>query len=244
MNALESSKSNKQTIPVKEYMDTPKTLEALADAFELLSIAFSFPTIELAEALCAGTFQSDLDNCLNELGISKKVNLKEAKEPQVLLQDLRKEYSRLYLQPGKFILIYPYESAFLYKLRGKEGFPSLIANPTTIDVERFMKTANALPENARTEPADSIFTELRFLSYLYTQVLSITLSDLDDKEKLALQWLTQANSFFQKHINNWVPAFLSATEKSTNDLFYSALSNTSSCILEKLRHRNHVTEDA
>lgn len=218
---------------------------ACADMAELFSAAFSFPSLELTQALCSGAFTHDLLACLSELDASED-QLQRAEvlsrefcvqnsqnDATSLLDKLKKEYSRLYLAPGKLVVIYPYESAFCFVERGGEGFPTLFVNPITIDVEAYLRRADALPDDYRKEPVDAIFRELDFLRLLYTHIAASlnevasegteTSDDVKTRDNAVL-WIEQLRSFRTTHINNWVPRFLERTREETHHEIYSHLS--------------------
>lgn len=198
----------------------------LADVFELLSAAFSFPTPELAEAICSGAFQSDISECLQELGICNEVpslDLTDAHTPANLLAEMRKEYSRLFLSPGKLAIIYPYESAFKFVEKGTDEMPTLFITPTTVDVERFWKRAGDLPEDARKEPLDRIDKEFGFLCIAYTnELLALNETRAED----ARLWAELARDFREKHIDSWVFAFMEQTAQKTRLKIYEGLAQT------------------
>ena len=148
---------------------------ALADLCELLSVAFRFPTAELACALADGGFADDARNCLVEAGFGTD----EAERACALLDgfagadardlfaELRKGYSLLFLAPGADVPVWPYEAAFRHVAEHKQGAPMLFRAPITLNVEHMMAEAGVRPTDARKEPADSVADEFAFLSYLY-----------------------------------------------------------------------------
>lgn len=210
---------------------SPVKLEALADGFELLSLAFSFPTLELSEALTSGSFQADLACCLDELEISTPTRIECAGDSQDLYASMRREYSRLYHSPGKLAVLYLYESAFLFSERRGEGFPVLISNPITINVERHMAAAGALPKTARREPVDSVFEECAFMSHLFTQALSNTFLDTEEGTCNARQWIHAAHEFYCQHIETWLPMFMDRTIELSRSVVYRQLAESGKAIL-------------
>jgi TorA maturation chaperone TorD len=217
-------------------------LEALADTFELLACAFSFPSLALAEALSTGSFKADLNACLRALDILAPAGIGCHENQQELYASMKREYSRLYLSPGRLAVIYPYESAFLFIERGGEGFPTLIANPTTAAVERAMRAVDLLPETARKEPADSIYAECDFMKQLYTGVYVNLLAAAEDPQSTeraecverAKQWLTLANEFRAQHINAWLPQFMEQTARHARIPVYRQLAEASQLVLTAL----------
>ncbi len=207
-----------------------KKVEASADICELLALSFSFPSLSLAEAIVSGSFQADAMSCLEELeqlegldALERGFDTLRAGDPQELYTHMKREYSRLFLSPGKLAVIYPYEGAFLYKKRGGKGAPTLFINPATIDVESYMKKAEALPENARVEPVDSVFCELDFLRLLYTRVLADLPADPESKNNQARCSLDLAEEFRAKHPDKWIYDFMQETKEHSRIEIYRLL---------------------
>jgi len=194
---------------------------ATADLFELLSLAFSFPTSALAEGIVSGTYWEDFKTCLSELNWSTSIDVPVfTTSSDALYQDMRKEYSRLYLSPGRLAVIYPYESAFLFAKTGRKGFPTLFVNPITLDVERQMREAGALPEDNRKEPVDSVGKECDFLRIIYT--LAVAAEHEGDCTQAAC-WIKQAETFRREHIDLWLPSFLEMTREKSRSSAYCML---------------------
>jgi TorA maturation chaperone TorD len=217
-------------------------LGALADICELLAISFSFPSSELTEAISSGNFQADLIACLEELGVSLDPELlsrmtqgeTSPQSAQGLHESMRKEYSRLYLSPGTLAIIYPYEGAFRYVAGGGKGSPTLFINPTALDVERYMRRADALPDNANTEPVDSIFSELDFLRLLYTTALINASSEISRGDELSRQWLEFAEEFRVQHIDTWLEQFMRETIRLSRIEVYRWLAETALAVFDTL----------
>lgn len=223
---------------------------ACADMAELFSAAFSFPSLELAQALCTGAFMCDLYACLSEVGVTKthvqkaeflSKKLHSPSDAASLLVELKKEYSRLFLAPGKLVVIYPYESAFRFVERGGEGFPALFVNPITTDVEAYLRRADALPDDYRKEPVDAIFRELDFLRLLYTHIaasLNEVANGNIEADGNARLWIEQLQSFKATHIDSWMPQFLERVKKETRHEVYAQLSDLALLSLENMSNIN------
>ena len=148
----------------------------LADLCELLAITFAFPADDgLAAALASGTYLSDATGCLADAGYPasqvqdacRKLETFVGRDVTELAQDLRRGHSLLFLSPGSQGPVWPYEGAFRFAATGTAEAPSLFRSPVTLQVEKAMGEAGLLPATARTEPVDSIWGELGFLSQLY-----------------------------------------------------------------------------
>ena len=203
---------------------------ATADMFELLSLAFSFPSSTLAEGIVSGAYWEDFKACLSELGRSSTVSVPAFEaSPDSMFDDMRKEYSRLFLSPGKLAVIYPYESAFLFAKTGRRGLPTLFVNPITQDVEKQMREAGALPEDYRKEPVDSVGKELGFLQILYT-LAAVAEHEHDAEQTAGL--IQRAELFRRDHVDVWMPSFFEMTIKKSRIDAYSMLAQVA---LEGLR---------
>ena len=215
-----------------------KTLGA-ADAYALISTAFTYPGSELAEALADGTFLSDLDGSLQDMGIDETslVQLRnslskalDGKSAEELLETMRPEYTELYYGPGKFRKMFPYESAFKKLQINPNGRATIFMTKSTHDVERSMKRKGAMPSDARREPADFFATELDFVRHLLTGYAAASLEDAD-----ADTWKTDLETFFENHVSSWVPALLSKTKEVTNLDLYQALAECGLLVIESTR---------
>ncbi|MDR1015370.1 MAG: molecular chaperone TorD family protein [Coriobacteriales bacterium] len=232
---------------------------ACADMAELFSAAFSFPSLELAQALRAGAVAHDLCACLSELGVSEsclhKVEvLGRGLSPQglqsdtgSLLDELKREYFRLFLAPGRLVAVYPYESAFRFVAQGGEGPPALFVNPCTVDVEACLRRADALPADYRKEPVDAVFRELDFLRLLYTHV-AVSLNeaagdgadagtdagDGADAGGNARLWAEQLQSFRAAHVDSWMPRFFERVKKEARHEVYARLAASALVSLENM----------
>lgn len=195
-------------------MDLVKAV-GLADLCELLAQAFAFPTKELSEALVTGAFQADANACLEDAGAMDGEAASALSALSVVAEDstalfgsLRQGYSLLYLAPGAKVPVFPYESAFRHRLAGYKGVPALFRSPATLDVESQMKAAGVLPKNVRTEPADSVWNELTFFSYLFGRLAeAVEAGDTAAQER----WRDALRRFWVEHGAPWLPAFMEET---------------------------------
>lgn len=208
-----------------------------ADACELLASISVFPDVALVDALIDGRLLADAQSCLEDCGVeadevssicepwAKLVN----GDKDEILADLRRTYSLLFVRQGDGVAVWPYESAFLHVKAGKDGEPALFRSAVTLDVEKMMKEAGGLPQDARKEPCDSIWHEFMFLSYL----LGSKAEALDSgDEGTAELFRGRFEAFVEEHASRWLSGFFDAvilelpkvTEfGSSSDLFYRGL---------------------
>lgn len=201
-----------------------QTVVGLADLCELMSALWVYPSESLAKGLVDGAVAADALSCLKDAGASKALAEAAAaaleplgcREWQELLDCLRKGSSILFFTPGDETPVWPYEAAFRFVADGREGMPTLFRAPATVDVEAQMRSAGVLPQDARKEPADSVWNEFEFLSYLFgkqAEALQATEEGACEAEDEcaandASVWQERAARFWNDHAAKWLPAFM------------------------------------
>ena len=185
-----------------------------ADLCELLAATFSFPSSgELACALLDGSYASDLEGCLADAGASSedartaRVSIETAfaaREANELSDRLRKGHSVLFLMPGN-TPVWSYESAFRFAAAGHHEAPSLFRSPISLQVEAEMQVDGLLPGTTRTEPVDSIWCELGYMSALYGRQAAALGAGNDEG---ARYWENRARMFWERHAGMWLPDFM------------------------------------
>ena len=209
----------------------------LADLCELLAATFAFPANgDLANALTSGAYLADAAGCLADAGCPVAQAQNECRELEAfvgrdaagLAQDLRRGHSLLFLSPGSQGPVWPYEGAFRFAATGTAEAPSLFRSPVTLQVEKATGEAGLLPATARTEPVDSVWGELGFLSQLYgraaqaaAQALALAQGSAGNK---AVSWAGRAAAFTREHVASWMPDFMEHTRcrAEAGDLPYGA----------------------
>ncbi len=107
-------------------------------------------------------------------------------------QGLEKEYTRLFLGPGRPVA-HPYESVY------REGRTMGV---TTLDVRRRLANEGLAPGNQVL--ADHVSIELAFMAHLAAgEALARDAGDLDG----AQHWLEEQDSFLSDHLCAWLPQF-------------------------------------
>lgn len=190
-----------------------------ADCLELLSLCFGFPTRELANALVDGRLREDAVGCFADAGIGGAGAARvadslvrfEGMSPEEVFHGLRQSFSLLFLSPNRDgVRVFAYESAFRYRASGKPGTPVLFRSSCSIDVERQMREASVIPNNARTEPVDSIWNELSFLSYLLGRIGSFEYGQClghAAPSGSVQSWDEKLQRFLSSHFLAWAPEF-------------------------------------
>ncbi len=214
-----------------------KNTIGLADACELLASASAFPDEALADALSDGRLVADAQSCLEDSGIPSNEasaicepwRKLTGKDSDAILAGIRRAYSLLFVRQGSGVAVWPYESAFLHVKAGRDGEPALFRSAVTLAVEQMMNKAGGLPQDARTEPCDSVWHEFMFLSFLLGSEAEALASDNEEAEVLAH---SRTETFVEEHASHWLPDFFSAVERelpiavepeSIPDLFYRGL---------------------
>ena len=209
-------------------------LVGMADLSELLEVAFSLPTPELAEGFASEAFQSDWAAAWFDAAGEEWIWPEGADFGECGFEPLRSEYSRLYLIPGNRVPVWPYENCFIYRAKGRDGVPGLFRSPTLIDVEDRMREAGVLPVDYRTEPADTMFKEFMFLAYLFGKAAEGCEAALRagyEEAPEADAWEERAADFARAHALAWLPAFMDETAELTRSETYRTLAALGSSYL-------------
>ncbi|MDO5043536.1 MAG: molecular chaperone TorD family protein [Slackia sp.] len=218
----------------------------IADTCELLSAAFSFPDEALSEALSDGSFQDDIQSCFSDVGIAAQLDGHDAwkrllrlrgGDSALLFERMRRAYSFVYLTPGN-PEVFLYEGAFLQREAGRGGVVSLFQSAATIDVERSMKEAGVITQNARRIPCDSVACEFSFLSFLAG---SFAAEIQEGDAEQADRWLMRLRSFYSKHANRWIPPFFDQTKNNESADIYSDFASMGEIFM---RHCDGLSECA
>lgn len=201
-------------------------LSTIADAYEICGRIFEFPNSDLVELICNRAILDEIakisasleDGGYEGYETSLIENL-TCENPSVLLDNLKKEYSILFLTPGAHVPIWIYEAPFRFVQDGREGSPSLFRSPTTIDVEKRMVNAGLNPPNRRKEPIDSMSDECYFISLLLRDAYrAIETHDLE----LFNSRLEQARDFNDVHLSMWMQPFMLGVIELSRSYEYGA----------------------
>lgn len=193
-------------------------LVGAADVCELLAAAFQFPADgALAQALADGRFAADARGSLIDAGAPPEVVVEsdallapfEGRDPDALQQTLRRGHSLLFLAPGAKVPVWPYEAPFLFREKGRSGLPSLFRSPTTLAAASAMAEAG-FPVPDGSEPPDSAWNELRFVSFLLTDAASALQSGDEGRRRCANEGVRR---FWGAHAGRWLPSFMEQVQR-------------------------------
>lgn len=197
---------------------------AAADMLELLARCFSFPEEETVYALASGAVAEDAQTCGSILEIADSdfeealIKISSFRDADALYCDMRKGFSSLYLVPGACVPVFPYEGPFRALLDGQSEIPSLFVNGVAKDVVRTMRHYGLEPDASRHEPADSIWFELAFCSYL-CGLLAQSIEEGD--EQVIAERRAALTAFSCRHVETWMVAFMESTREKARDYPYA-----------------------
>lgn len=256
--------------PMKSFDDDLHRAVGMSDLASLLAAAFRFPEDDsVPKALVDGSFMADWraswdDACGASSGTEADASFDEQGDDafaEATFESLRREFSRMFLQPGADTPVWAYESCFLRRAAGIDGVPSLLHTRCANDVEQRMREAGVVPANALTEPVDSVHLELEFLAYLYAQwgeamrveaveggrdeaaADPIADSAAGDAEKPVPhdqwdsgEWAARIASFADEHALKWLPDFFDQVRAESRIPAYRRLAELGSRFATELAH--------
>lgn len=193
-------------------------LAGLADAFELLRVATSFPAEELARAAVTGALADDARSCLEDCGMAPEAaaavvapwTVLAGGDAGELWAAMKRGHSLLHVRQGAGVAVWPYESAFIHRRMGMPGEPALFRTHVTLAVEASMRTAGVLPEDYLVEPCDSVWDECSFIAYLLGDEAAALASGDGMPDALAETRRGQLTAFVREHVLAWLPEFFDA----------------------------------
>lgn len=201
----------------------------LSDFYQLMAIAWQYPTKELAKGILSGTFGADASDCLVALGADPEeadaVSVRlaeaagsEADSAEALLKRMRVEYTGLFLVPMKE-KVFLYESRFCYPKDADPKDYMMFVSPCAMHAEQAYKEAGVRVRSSLQEPADHLVTELEFMAHVYRKLAE----SLNTEAKDAGLWQWRANSFREFHLDKWYEDFLAQVLEATESETYRTL---------------------
>jgi TorA maturation chaperone TorD len=147
----------------------------------------------------------------------------------VMLEELRAEYARLFTGPGT-PAVACYESEYLERPRA-DGRGRL-GGAVTASVEAAYLRDGVATTAGRCAPPDFVAVELEFL-YILTIRESEAWAAGDAAEARRLH--SSSERFLSEHAQRWLPAFAGAARAESRHPFYGALSGLLECFLAAQR---------
>jgi len=201
----------------------------LSDFYQLMAIAWQYPTKELVDGILSGTFGEDVADCLVGLGVDpeeadavsdrlKDAAAMEAVSAEALLKQLRVEYTGLFLVPLKE-KVFLYESRFCYPKDANPKDYMMFVSPCAMHAEQAYKEAGVRVRASLQEPADHLVTELEFMAHVYRKLAESLNTDAKDADL----WLWRAKNFREFHLDKWYEDFLAQVLEVTESETYRML---------------------
>ncbi len=196
-----------RTLPSRELA------RAMAELFRMLAVGFSYPETRLLEATRRQLGAAQVACAEGRLPTSLKGALRTAARHWRMLEldDVRAEYSRLYLGTA---LVPLREGGYGDGMRFA-GQPVDLA-----DLNGFYLAFGFGPPTAEASPPDHLGVELEFISLLYLKIAYTV-----EQRQIAQARITQAAlaSFLSDHFGRWFAAFGAALRRESAHPAYAAL---------------------
>jgi len=211
---------------------------AHSNVFRLLALAFYDPTAEFVQQLISGSYVAELRGYYSDLVAHHHINLEALDQlkadqaslidrvPQELLKELKVEYARLFIGPGR-PAVQPYET-FYDEASISSGRPLLIVSPAAMTVEQAYREAGLALPKALQEPPDHIAIELEFLYYL-SKKESDGWATGDNVG--AKKWRRRELAFIDGHIGRWGQQFCGKVEAESQHSFYRAIAHFGNALI-------------
>ncbi len=129
-------------------------------------------------------------------------------------EDLRIEYARLFVGPGK-LLAPPFGSIYL-------DMGARVMGDTTLAVARMYEEAGLSLETRVKQPPDHISIELEFMYYLIHKTAG---AQEDGDVEAAAAWQERQAVFFNEHLSLWAGEFAERVTKGSENDFYTSLAD-------------------
>ncbi|MCM1566625.1 MAG: molecular chaperone TorD family protein [Dehalobacter sp. 4CP] len=218
---------------------------AASDMYQLLSMFFRLPTVEMATALLNGSLAEDVIAIYCELNFSieeiQHIKTKfttfqnDEKTKEELLTEIRQEYTRLFTNPKKPAMDI-YETLFCFNPEKNEGSPSLFISPAALDAERCYKKAGLMMTKEVNEPGDHMSTEMEFMMYLYLEKARALQEN--NQEKLDRRE-AEIQEFSEVHLKKWAKQFFNHCITLSNSEVYRTLGEIGSAFMREMLVKNY-----
>jgi TorA maturation chaperone TorD len=206
----------------KVAMDADKLITQAA-LYEILALAFLYPTDVLVDALTSGEYAEALEEITAALDTQspeqasaiKELDTYTGKDPTAVLHELRQEHTRLYIGAPE-PLVSPYAGVWQAKRDGVQ--PLLFVSKESMAVERFMRQCGVGQPEGTNEPLDHIGSELEFLQYLCL----VQAGSAAPAKDVTIPG-DAYEQFYTKHFNTWAQDFAKATIDNTKSIFFKSM---------------------
>lgn len=212
----------------------------LADAFSLLALLTSYPTLAVAEGAASGALAKDMASLCTELGIDgASVCTGETADsveidPSSVYDALRRDYTRLFNHP-EHPLVPLYEEQFLFDQRegasqpAESARPRLFVNPASSDALREYRAAGLAPTDERALPADAMPVQMEFMAQLFLRQAEALMRD--DATAAAAAQKAQSE-FARMHLGKWMRNFFTQCSVHSTCAAYRAMGQFGSSVAD------------
>jgi len=183
--------------------------------YRALAQCFSYPNMELLDSFTNHKMDVDLESwCCFGLdasdGIARIIAwLTQFSEREVALEELGRDYTRLFINASPKMLAPPYGSVYLdkhYRIWGQ----------STSDVVKLYQMAGLGISESFCDLPDHIVAELEFASYLIAEQQRYHEDSPTSTQNLA----AIEKEFLTKHLFKWAPAFFGLVIDNSRTVFY------------------------
>jgi putative dimethyl sulfoxide reductase chaperone len=209
---------------MKISLDTEEVLVARALLYRFLALAFHEPGESLADLLtdpeelealeaAAGVMDQSIGGNAVALALSELVRFRPS--PVWPLRELRIEYTRLFIGPGKMPCP-PYES--VYDQDRPEQDRGTVLGPSARIMEEALSSEGLEVDLQRADLPDHAAIELEFMYYLLSRAL-------DADTRSGAEYLEQSEDFMKRRLAHWLPKFGESISGNTSHPFYRRVSD-------------------
>ena len=217
-------------------MSTRQNIHRLNDKDKMIKLAYDreysygFISSIFKEELKSDQIDELISNEILESLVNENFNIDlghfENTKLEHLEEELACEYAALFIGPGKHIP--PYESIYAPDKSGKVGS---YWGECTVDMKNWVEKSGLTISEKFDSIPDHISLEFEFMQKIIEQE---RLSREKDNLESAMQWMSAAKTFFEKHLIEWVPKFCDDVIELANIDFYREIAKlTKSFILEE-----------
>ncbi len=208
---------------MRHQRDTGYAMElgtARAVVYRFLARCFSYPDSGLLEFFDSTVVEEFLESGVYlGLGTAEKIArisgwLEEYTSRQAALQELEKEYTRLFINAHPRVVVPPYSSVYLNRDRQVWGL-------STAEAVRMYEAAGLGIATDFHDIPDHIAAELEFASYLIEEQQKASGDDSTPDCNLA----SVERKFLKEHLFKWAHVFLSRLAESSKLTFYTEIAN-------------------
>ncbi len=193
----------------------PTLFAARAAAYSVLALALHYPEGEVEELLFGGWAEKALSKCLPELeelsydSVEELERLLAALNVDMEVSDLRKEYTRLFINAHPKLPCPPYESVYVSKERE-------VVSDEVSEILAILKGWGLGVSDDFKDLPEHVAVELELAAYLLEQMkLGIQEGDPEEAEKAERDLRRLVG-----HLRRWVPAFSECVRRESKVEFY------------------------